>query len=126
METMTPALRTGDIPPSSADAHRSAASYGTVTSLSDAAITQYTADTETTGAPGQMQEDANTFELAGDSVSTARSPWAGNTGRCGSLNVKGSAETSPNKVADRLAEPIGQPVNADCVQVHSLGLRLPN
>jgi ABC transport system ATP-binding/permease protein len=125
MKKMTLAPRTGDIPPSSADAHRSADSYRTVTSLTDASIT-HAANTETTGAPGQMHEDANTLELADDSVSTARSPWAGNIGLCRSVDVKGSAETLPNKVADSLAEPIGQPVDADCLQVHSLGLTLPN
>jgi ABC-type glutathione transport system ATPase component len=97
--------------------------------MSDTAITQGSADRTTTAAPGLLREDTNPIEPETDSLSTARSPEAGNTGLCGRPDTTSSTGISPGLLTDDSTKQLDSPIvvaEVDCLQVHGLGLTLPN
>jgi ABC-type multidrug transport system ATPase subunit len=107
----------------------STSSSGTVTLLSGAAMGDYAADGETTALPNLMREASNPVELADDSASAGCSPWVHTVNRCGPPDITGDTATSPCLVIDDRADPVdAQPVvtDIDCLNVHVLGLTLPN
>jgi hypothetical protein len=60
----------------------SAVSAPSVISLSDAAVTQFSADSETTGALTQLRADPTPFVVVDDSLLAERSRRAGNDDSC--------------------------------------------
>jgi ABC-type multidrug transport system ATPase subunit len=92
-------------------------------------MTQGSADCTTTAAAGILREEPNPIEPDDDSLSTARSPKAGNTGLYGRPDTTGSTAISPGLLTDDGTERLASPpvvADVDCLQVHGLGLTLPN
>jgi ABC-type multidrug transport system fused ATPase/permease subunit len=103
-------------------------SCGTVTLL-NSATGQCAANIGTAVMPEVVRDVPNPVEVADDPVYPARSPWLSEADPSGRADSTDGTGTMPARVTHDHDSPLnGQPVvtDIDCLNVHRLGLTLPN
>ena len=76
--------------------------------------------------PNLLRDAPNPVQIADDSASATRSGWAHTATRCGPPDITADTGTSPCLVIDDGANPSPDVTDVDCLNVHVLGLTLPN